>query len=107
MTHTINCRAQICDDCLDGKPTAVQFFGEDLPLTEDGTFRGFDKSIVCDPCYVKLVPLTPSGHGLVHELDEATAKAWWDRQKDLAEKAQQAFTSDEVQAATERAWKAS
>lgn len=74
--NMITCRAQITAKCLDGKPTAAQFFGDDLPMTEDGTFLaagppGTMDSIICDPCYVKLMPLTPSGRGLHHELTAA------------------------------------
>jgi hypothetical protein len=47
--HLIRCRAKISDKCFDGFPTRRQF-GEDLPLSEDGTFDG--TTIVCDPCYV-------------------------------------------------------
>lgn len=83
--NTIYCRAQICAECLDGKPTADQFFGEDLPQWEDGTYREFDSSIVCDPCYVKLIPLTPSGQGLTNELDAAIAEIWWQHQKAIIE----------------------
>lgn len=51
MTYLITCRAQITENCFDGDPCARQF-GEDLPMSEDGTFDG--KSIVCDSCYVML-----------------------------------------------------
>lgn len=81
--NIINCRAQVHPDCLDGKPSATQFFGEDLTLDEDGTYRSFDNSIVCDPCYIHIMPLTPSGQGLMGELDAAISRAWWDNQKAL------------------------
>lgn len=68
MTYTIKCRARITDRCLDGEPTKRQF-GDDLPMSEDGLFDG--ETIVCDACYVKLIPMTPSGQGLIEELDEA------------------------------------
>lgn len=70
--YTIVCRARVSEDCYQGRPTSVQF-GKDLPLDEDGTFDG--RSIVCDACYVTLMPLTPSGRGLHHELDAAIADA--------------------------------
>jgi hypothetical protein len=69
---TITCRAQISKSCYQGKPSAFQF-GEDLPLTEDGTFEVWDgvPTIVCDACYVALMPLTPSGSALTHEINPA------------------------------------
>ena len=70
MTHLIKCRAKVSHECLDGKPTELQF-GEDGPLGLDGTYDG--ESIVCDCCYVELMPLTPSGAGLHAELPEAIA----------------------------------
>lgn len=72
----IRCRAKVTAECLDGKPSWRQF-GEDLPLSEDGTFDG--STIVCDPCYIRLMPLTPSGQGLHHELDDAIKKAKGDQ----------------------------
>lgn len=71
--HLIRCRAKTHPLCLDGKPTSRQFDGEDLSMDEDGTFDG--ESIVCDMCYVALMPLTPSGRGLHHELPAAIEKA--------------------------------
>ena len=73
MAHVIRCRAQVVIACLDGQPTSRQFFGDDLPMDEDGTFDG--ETLVCDPCYVALMPLTPSGKGLHHELDAAIERA--------------------------------
>lgn len=67
---TIICRARVSRDCFHGHPSEAQF-GEDLPL--DGTFDG--TSIVCDACYVKLMPLTPSGRALHHELPAAIERA--------------------------------
>lgn len=64
----IKCRAKLSPRCLDGEASGAQFGGENLPLHEDGTFDG--ETIVCDPCYVILVPMSPSGAGLKHELDE-------------------------------------
>jgi len=79
MPHTIRCRAQVADGCLDGEPTSRQFGDpdEDLPMSEDGTWEVDDgvETIVCDPCYVALMPLTPSGAGLRDELPAAIAKA--------------------------------
>lgn len=82
MTYTIKCRARVSERCLHDQPTA-KAFGEDLPLSEDGTFapptreeaqQGLPGTIICDPCYITLMPHTPSGKGLHHELDEAIAK---------------------------------
>jgi hypothetical protein len=69
---TIVCRARISRDCLHDKPARLQF-GKDMPLAEDGTYDG--ESIVCDACYVALMPLTPSGMGLNHELPAAIEQA--------------------------------
>ena len=69
--HVIRCRARVHERCYDGRPTEVQF-DEDLPMSEDGTWDG--ETIVCDACYVALMPHTASGRGLRHELDGAIAK---------------------------------
>lgn len=61
----IRCRAKINPDCYDGKPSLRQF-GYDAPLQEDGTF--WQETIICDPCYIHLMPYTPSGRGLREEL---------------------------------------
>lgn len=77
--NVIVCRARVTPSCYDGQPTASQFFGQDLPLTEDGTYAWgpveqddgqqlVTGSIVCDPCYLFLMPRTPSGKGLNSEL---------------------------------------
>lgn len=68
--HLIACRARVVAGCYDGTPTRRQF-GDDLPMDEDGTYDG--STIVCDACYVYLVPRTPSGQGLHHELTAAIA----------------------------------
>jgi len=70
--HIISCRARVASSCLDGQPTRKQF-GDNLPMAEDGTYDG--ASIVCDACYIALMPLTPSGRGLNHELGAAIAVA--------------------------------
>lgn len=66
--YTIVCRAHIVDECYAGSPTKRQF-GEDLPMSEDGTWDG--TSIVCDACFVELQPFTPSGRGEYGELPRA------------------------------------
>jgi hypothetical protein len=75
MAEVIRCRAQLADvACLDGRPLERQF-GErddDEPehrLADDGTYDG--ATIVCDPCYIALMPFTPSGQGVMHELPAA------------------------------------
>ena len=72
MTHYITCRAKVTDGCLDGKATVHQF-GEDIDQDEDGTF--LDGTIICDYCYMRLMPLTASGRGLHHELPDAIERA--------------------------------
>ena len=66
----IACRGRIAKACLNGQPEEVAF---EEGMSEDGTFDG--QSIVCDPCYVALMPLTPSGRGLLAELPAAIAAA--------------------------------
>jgi hypothetical protein len=66
--YTIVCRAHIVETCYAGSPTTRQF-GEDLPMSEDGTWDG--ASVVCDACYIELQPFTPSGHAEYDELPEA------------------------------------
>lgn len=67
--YRITCRARVSEDCLDGEPTSRQF-GEDISMSNDNTYEdGGGGSIVCDACYVKIVPMTPSGKGLLYELE--------------------------------------
>jgi hypothetical protein len=83
--NIICCRAKVSAGCFDGQPTARQFFGDDLPQDEDGTYQPSEVdaergdpakgTIVCDPCYIALMPLTPSGKGLNSELPEAIEAA--------------------------------
>lgn len=76
--HIIHCRVRIDPDCYHGHLTVFQF-GEDLPLSHDSTYRECTNddlpipggTIICDACYCALIPLTPSGRGLSHELDAA------------------------------------
>jgi hypothetical protein len=80
----ITCRAKVTPGCWDGELTSHQFFGQDLPMTEDGTYtcgpveqddgqQLVTGSIVCDPCYMYLMPRTPSGKALNHELPPVIA----------------------------------
>lgn len=64
MSLDIVCRARLDSDCLHGVAG-----DPDAPMPEDGTWDG--KSIICDPCYIRLMPFTKSGQALHHELDEA------------------------------------
>jgi hypothetical protein len=76
MTYTITCRARVVKECLDGQPTARQFSGEDLPMSEDGTYEVTDgvPTVICDPCYFTLMPYSPSGKLLRGELPEAVRR---------------------------------
>lgn len=74
MTYLLNCRARISPDCEHG--------AERPNWQHDGTYRvtrerdavtPFRDSIICNACYVYLMPFTPSGHALLHELDDAVA----------------------------------
>ncbi len=73
--NTIRCRAKIAGGCADGDTTTMAW-GEDLSIMEDGTFvsDGNGGTVICDACYIRLMPLTPSGRGLNHELASALAK---------------------------------
>lgn len=73
LTH-VTCRAQVSENCLHGKPDSSEG-----GWWEDGTYAETpdhpEGSIVCDPCYIVLMPLTPSGKGLTDELPEAIEEA--------------------------------
>ena len=72
--HYIHCRAKLTPTCYDGQPSATQF-GDDIHQKEDGTWEdSFDDprgTIVCDDCYVRLMPFTRSGSALLHEIPDA------------------------------------
>lgn len=70
IDERIVCRARLGDGCLHGQLMS-KMLGEPGPMSEDGTYDG--ASVVCDSCYVRLIPRTPSGKGLHHELDAAIA----------------------------------
>jgi hypothetical protein len=73
IDEPIHCRAQLEDDCYDGSPMSRQL-GEPGPMSADGTYKHdgpYAGTIVCDACYVRLMPLTPSGQGLHTELHPA------------------------------------
>lgn len=69
QTLIIECRAKVVDDCLDGEPFERQMPDHEEGMREDGTFDG--ETIVCDPCYVALMPFTPSGVARNDELPAA------------------------------------
>ena len=73
MTMTgglVRCRARVSRGCYHGREER-EVYGS--AMTDDGTWDG--ESVVCDVCYAGLLPLTPSGMGLAHELEEAIAEA--------------------------------
>jgi hypothetical protein len=65
---TIACRARLVDGCYHGTPTRRQF-DANLPMDEDNTWDG--ETIVCDPCYIAIMPFTRSGQALAEEIPEA------------------------------------
>ena len=62
----IRCRARIDDYCLHGS-----FDDPDNPWQEDGTYDRPTNTIICDSCFCTLMPYTPSGQALNHELPDA------------------------------------
>lgn len=58
----VHCRARVSVDCENGEEP---YYDQE----EDGTWNG--ESVICDPCYIKLMPYTPSGRALLDEIDEA------------------------------------
>jgi len=71
----IRCRARVVDNCKHGRDersVGASFGDPDYRMQYDGTWDG--ESIVCDPCYVELMPHTPSGQALNEELPEAIAR---------------------------------
>lgn len=66
----IDCRAMLEDDCLHCRPLSAQ--AEDMRrMSEDRTWDPETRTIICDPCYVRLVIFTPSQQGLTAELPAA------------------------------------
>jgi hypothetical protein len=66
----IRCRAKLVAHCYDGDPTERQF-DEDAPMHLDNTYSQATDSIVCDPCYIAIMPFTKSGQALTEEMPEA------------------------------------
>lgn len=52
-----------------------EIYGEPYADREDGTWDALTGTVVCTPCYLFLMPLTPSGQGLNHELTAAIDRA--------------------------------
>ena len=67
MGRFLKCRAQLSPVCEHGDDEH-----EENEMAEDGTFDG--ETVICTSCYVFLMPHTPSGRGLNHELDVAVRK---------------------------------
>lgn len=61
------CRAQIAQAC-EGSRDAEQAEGDNTYDPETGTF-------VCDACYLRAMPFSPSGRALAEELEEAIEAA--------------------------------
>jgi transcriptional regulator with XRE-family HTH domain len=72
MAKIISCRAKVSSECLDG--LSGKGIYEDGDPAEDGTWDWRTNSVVCTPCYIELMPLTPSGQGLTRELPDAIAR---------------------------------
>lgn len=90
----IVCRAKVDDECYDGQPLKVEEPEEveedhehefdaagdckhcdahQIQMSEDGTYlvKAGNESMVCDACYLMLMPFTKSGHGLWDEIEQA------------------------------------
>lgn len=66
--HLIRCRARLVPECYEGTSTRRQF-DEDGPMTLDNTWDG--ETIVCDPCYLAILPFSKSGQALTGEIPHA------------------------------------
>lgn len=62
------CRARIVQSCLHGRPEEA-VYPESKTQSEDGTWNG--RSVICNSCYVALLPYTPDGMGLLADLPRA------------------------------------
>jgi hypothetical protein len=62
----IKCRANIYPGCLHGKPAS-----EHEPPAGDGTYDPSTDTIVCNNCYAAIMPFSPSGAALTHEIGAA------------------------------------
>jgi hypothetical protein len=67
MTRQIVCRARLGDQpCYHGRREDPE-----QPMDDDGTWDG--RSVICDACYVALMPFTRSSQALADELPGAIA----------------------------------
>jgi hypothetical protein len=67
MTRWIVCRARLGDQaCYHGRREDPE-----QPMDDDGTWDG--RSVICDACYVALMPFTRSSQALADELPGAIA----------------------------------
>lgn len=64
------CRARLSHNC-DHAKNEDAVYPPDSPMASDGTWDG--RTVICTPCYVRLLPYTPSGQGLLEELPQAIA----------------------------------
>lgn len=68
----VACRAQVSETCDNGKDERI-VYGPDETQQDDGTWDG--GTVVCDPCYVLLMPYSASGQLLEHEI-RSTIRAY-------------------------------
>lgn len=74
LVPLIRCRARVSHYCEHGRPVSDVYEAPDWEK-EDGTYNRLSETVVCNQCYVKLMPLTPSGQALNHELELAILAA--------------------------------
>jgi hypothetical protein len=67
----ISCRAKVSKNCQDDTKEI-----KGMEMYEDGTWNG--ESIVCTPCYIDLMPLSPSKRLLADEI-EPTIRLYHDK----------------------------
>lgn len=68
--ENVVCRAHLTSKCHQGRLYSHPGSHVDgSGMAVDGTYK--NGSIVCDDCYVRLMPYSPSGKGLLNELDDA------------------------------------
>lgn len=63
----VRCRARVSKHCEHGHVMPEEFD----PWREDGTYEKDTDTVICDPCYLVVCKVTPSGRGLHHELPAA------------------------------------
>lgn len=62
------CRARLGHNCDHAKDERA-VYPPDSPMASDGTWDG--RTVICTPCYVRLLPFTPDGMGLLEDLELA------------------------------------